>query len=409
MLLTDQRALATRTAFVWSRLLTIPFWVLFSMLPIIVYKELHATPWQVTAMIALKPIAALISPYWSMRAIVGRDRLVFHLILGHILRFLPFLIFPFLTNCWWIVFAFGYYMVFLRGTIPVWTEILKVNIPEVARERVFVYGSAIDFLGSALLPLALGWMLDDYYYQSWRWLFPLTAILGLLAIPFLYRIPLNRVDEIQETPKQTFQEQVIRPWRLTWKLIKERPSFGRFQLGFMLGGSGLMIVQPGIPMFFVDSLHLSYTEMMLAISVCKGIGFAATSPFWLKWFGKVDIFRFNSIVTMLCALFPLILLSAQFHIGWVYFAYLCYGMMQAGSELGWNMSGAVFSKELDSSVYTMTNVLTVGIRGCIVPLIGNLLFQFTGATPVMLIGSFLCLLATERMVAFSRREEKVIA
>ena len=37
--------------------------------------------------------------------------------------------------------------------------------------------------------------------------------------------------------------------------------------------------------------------------------------------------------------------------------------MQAGSELSWNMSGPLFSKQEESSSYTSVNIVTAGIRG----------------------------------------------
>lgn len=39
-----------------------------------------------------------------------------------------------------------------------------------------------------------------------------------------------------------------------------------------------MIIQPALPMFSVDTLHLSYTKALLALAVFKGIGFAAATP-----------------------------------------------------------------------------------------------------------------------------------
>ena len=156
----------TRSAFLWTRLLNIPFWVIFNMLPIILYKDLHATPFQITAIIALKPIASLFSPYWSISVSQRQDRLVSNLVWANILKFLPFLFFPWLDNPWLFVLAFGFYMMFVRGVIPSWMEIIKLNIQGTAREKVFAFGSAMDYVISAILPLAFGWVLDDYH-NSW--------------------------------------------------------------------------------------------------------------------------------------------------------------------------------------------------------------------------------------------------
>ena len=297
-------------------------------------------------------------------------------------------------------------MTMARGTVPAWMEILKLNVPAVFRERIFAYGSAFGYVGAALIPFALGGIMDTYL-QSWRWIFPATALLSLGAVVFKSRIPIamNPPEENnrQQPPPQSFGQQFLKPWKSAWELIWRRPDFARYQLGFMLGGSGLIIMQPALPVFFMDGLHLTYTELAVALTLCKGIGFALTSPSWARLMNKIDIYRFNSWVTLLAFVFPLCLIAAQASLVWLYVGYLLYGVMQGGSEMSWNLSGLSFAKEEDSSVYSSVNVLTVGLRGCFVPAIGSLLAYPLHATGVMLIGGALCLVSTLYMAKFSRQ------
>jgi hypothetical protein len=79
---------------------------------------------------------------------------------------------------------------------------------------------------------------------------------------------------------------------------------------------------------------------------------------------------------------------------WVFFAYIIYGVMQAGSELSWHLSGPVFSGTEDSSPYSSVNVLSAGLRGCVAPCIGALLCSYSNAVIVLMIGGILCLLAS---------------
>ena len=134
-----------------------------------------------------------------------------------------------------------------------------------------------------------------------------------------------------------------------------------------------MILQPALPKFFMDVLGLSYTELSIALNLCKGIGFVLTSQIWANGMHKTDILRFSTLVIVLGAVFPLILLFAQIHVLWIYVAYLVYGMMQAGSELSWHLSGPIFAKEGESSQFSGVNVLTVGLRGSVIPQLGALL------------------------------------
>ena len=356
------------------------------MLPFILYKDLHATPLQITIIIILKPAVSLISVYWSSFIEKRPDRLLSNLIWARVLGHVPFFLFPFIDNPWFFIASFGFYMMLSRGTFPAWMEVLKLNVPNVSRERIFAYSSALGYIGAAVIPFALGGTMDTYF-QSWRWIFPVTAIISLCAIFFKSRIPIAQKSESMKStdsfPQQlSLMELIAKPWKNAWQLLNRRRDYVRFQLGFMLGGSGLIIMQPALPVFFMDGLDLSYTELAVALTLCKGIGFALTSPSWATFMNKVNIYRFNSIVTLLAFIFPLCLLAAQTNLGWLYGGYLLYGVMQAGSEMSWHLSGPLFAKNEDSSVYSSINVLSVGLRGCFVPAIGSLLVYFFHASGV---------------------------
>jgi Major Facilitator Superfamily len=394
----------TRAAFVWTSILNTPLWAIFNMLPFILYKDLHATPLQVTMIIILKPAVSIFALYWSMLIEKRKDRLISNLIWARAISHVPFFFFPFIDNPWFFIFAFGLYMMLARGTVPAWMEVLKLNIPGVSREKVFAYGSALSYIGGAVIPFALGGIMDTYF-ESWRWIFPATALISLGAIPFKKRI-LIKLDghvENQGPSSISWKQQILKPWKSAWELVQRRPDFTRYQLGFMLGGSGLIIMQPALPVFFVDQLHLTYTDLAVALTLCKGAGFVLTSSAWAKLMGKIDIYRFNSLVTLLAFAFPFCLIAAQWDLSWLFGGYLLYGIMQAGSEMSWNLSGPLFSKDEDSSVYSSLNVMTVGLRGCFVPIIGSLfLYQFDAAA-IMLLGSFICLLSAVFMIRYSRQ------
>lgn len=401
----------TRAAFMWTSILNIPFWAIFNMLPFILYKDLHATPLQITAIIVLKPTVSLIALYWGALIEKRKDRLISNLIWARILAHLPFFFFPFVNNPWFFIASFGLYMALSRGTVPAWMEVLKLNIPGISRERIFACGSALSYIGMATIPFVLGSLIDDYA-ESWRWIFPVTALISLSAIFFKSRIPIV-IDEAAsiETSAalpQSLKQLFIKPWKSAWELIRRRPDFARFQLGFMLGGSGLIIMQPALPMFFMDGLHLSYTELAVALTLCKGVGFASTSSWWARLMNKIDLYRFNSYVSFLAFLFPFCLLAAQLDVSWLYGGYVLYGVMQGGSELSWHLSGPLFAKDEDSAAYSNLSILSIGLRGCFVPAIGSLLCYNFDPMIAMLIGGILCLTATLRMSAYSRQaSEKV--
>jgi len=392
----------TSDAFIWTRILNTPFWALFGILPFIIYKDLHASAFQVTLMITLKPLVSIFSAYWGSAINKRRDRLLSNVIWANVIKHLPFLFFPFFDNAWFLIFSSGVYMMLHRGVVPAWMEILKINLPSASREKVFANGTAIGYLGDGILPFVLGFLLDGYF-EAWRWIFPIAALVSFFGVYFQAQIPIA-LDCLQKEPEAfVLKKQLLLPWRNAWELLTTRLDFLKFQIGFMvLGGGGLMIMQPALPGFFVDTLKLSYTEMSIALTLCKGIGCAVTSSTWAKLMQKVDLYKMSSWVTALGCLFTLFLLASQFNLLWLYLAYISYGVMQAGSELSWNLSGPIFAKDEDSSIYSGVNVLMVGIRGAIVPAIGSFLCVMTSPSMIILLGSALCLLATIKLARDSK-------
>jgi len=93
---------------------------------------------------------------------------------------------------------------------------------------------------------------------------------------------------------------------------------------------------------------------------------------------RISVSRFTGLVLFGFALFPLfILLAPMFH-GWLYLAYIIYGIAQAGSHLIWHLSGPMFADHEDSSTYSGVNIVMVGVRGVIAPPLGALLSASLG-------------------------------
>lgn len=395
------KANTTQTAYIATRFLDIPIWAIYNMLTFILIKDLKATPFQLALVISLKPIVSVFSMYWSSQVNERPDKLRANIIIARVLGCLPFFLFPYIRNVWFMIFSSAVYMTLAVGVVPAWMEVLKKNLSDDKRKQTFAWGSAIGYLGGGLLPLFFAWRLD-LNSQAWQWIFPIAGCISLLATYFQLKIPLDHAQPtIEKAKRSTFKEGVLTPWKKAWSLLRTRTDFAKYQFAFMIIGGGLMVMQPALYIFFDETLGLTYVEYAVAISLCKGISYAAASPLWAKWMNRVDIFRFSSAVTTLACFFPLLVISAMMNLNWLFVAYILYGVMQAGSELSWNMSGPSFSKDQDSSIYTSVNVVTVGIRGMIFPALGSLLCSATSSTVVMAFGCGSMLLATVLLSSYS--------
>lgn len=385
----------TRWAFIATSLLSAPLLAGDNFAKVILVKEFDGSALQVTLLTMLRPLVALVALYWSA-FIAGRsERLLPSLVWTGVLARIPFFLCFFLQSSWGFITVLGLYMLLSRAGIPAWMEIFRLNLSREVQGKVFSRGSSLGYVEGLILTLLMGMALDEDQ-TAWRWIFFASALVGLASIWFQSRIPLDvtRASCPGNLAMQNFQGKMpwlLHPWISAWKLMREKPDFRWFQWGFMGAGSAMMIIQPALPFFFVDSLGVSYTELAIAMAICKGIGFSLTSPAWAKWWKHCNLFCFAMLIFGTVAFFPLLLMLAPTSIWFLYLAYLMYGIGQAGSEMCWHLSGSVFAKDQDSSVYTGVNVAMVGVRGAIIPPIGAYLCTAFGSFVVFSLSSALCL------------------
>ncbi len=391
-------ALRTKSAILWTSLFNEFLFSIYGLLAFILRKDLGATAFQIALLAMLKPVVSLFSSYWSER-VAGRKHLLKPSIFwAGILARVPFLLFPFMDNVWFFIISAALHMLFSRAGTPAWMEVLKITLPKREREKFFSLGSAIGYGEGVLIAIAFGFLLDHYSFL-WKWLFFLSAFLGIIGVFIQNRIPLA---EEELPPKKENKESnpfLMAPWVAAWNLMQQRKDFARFQWGYMACGFGLMLIHPALPLFFVDVLHLSYSDLAIAFSIAKGMGFVFSSSLWARAMSKVHVSKLSGMVFLGVALFPLFLFLAPFHLFWLYLAYFVYGVAQAGSHLIWNLSGPIFARSEDSSLFTHVNILTVGVRGLIAPPIGSALCVCFGPVFVLFASMFLCVYASRILLS----------
>jgi hypothetical protein len=384
----------TQFMFIGSTLLTSPLGAMFGLLAFIFWKDLHATPTELALLVSVRPIVALISFYGNIIIKGQPHRLKTFIILATIVGFLPCLLFPFVNNIWYFIAANAFFTMSSRAVIPAWSEIFKINLEEGERGKVFSRGLSSCYLVDIFIPLLFSPLIDAYP-QSWKWVFFLLAFLQSLNIILLLSMRVKSftksTDSHQPYQLTSLKSILLGPWKNCWTLIRTRSDFRNFQIVFMLGGAGLMFMQPVLPIFCEEVLKLSYTELTLAFSLCKGISFIFASPIWAFLLHRISIHTFNFFVTFFASLFGLMIIGASSHIFWIYAAYAMYGVMQAGSTLSWHLSGPIFAREKDSTLFSGVSVAMVGLRGCIFPFLGEILFLSTNASTVFIGSSCLCL------------------
>jgi len=375
----------TKSAIISNILLNESFIAFFGLLPFILRKELHATIFQISLFTTLKPAVSVLSFYWSLKFSSKITHLSNNLLITGLLARLPFLLFPLFNNIWYMIFASAIYMLFSRAAIPTWTEVLKLNLSKQSREKIFSIGSALGYLESILIAVAIGSALD-FYFISWKFFFLFSTFLGICSVIVQWQTPVATYS--------SESQQINSPFKDSLKLLRKRTDFAHFQIGSFINGLGLMILMPALTIFYADVLKLSYTELSIGRYIFMGMGFILFSYLWAKALSTYPCHLLTSMICLGFGFFPIVIMLAFFNHSWLYCAFMLYGITQAGSHLIWNMSGPIFAQEEDSSLFSAINVLTVGIRGLIGPLIGGILISIMPAFIVLFFGAFLCFLGS---------------
>ena len=389
----------TRIALFLSGLLSEPLIGFIAILPFILRKELHANGFQIALFNMVKPVVALLSFYWGASLWRQQEKLRANWMGASLLARLPFLLFPFVHQIGLFILGTALFHFFQRGGMPAQMEILRRNLPQGMRETIFSWSSALNFFFGACIGLALlPWAHSNT--ESWKMLFFWGGFVGLLSLILQARVPVDTIDlPIEQKPNP-----LLTPWKDSWNLLKARPDFARFQVGFMLGGIGLMLIMPALVLYSADDLQVTHFDVILSRFVWMALGFVLTTPLWRRNMSYQGIFKLTSVANLLFTAAALSWILASYHGVMFYIAYILYGVAQAGSHLSWNLSGPLFAGKEQSSLFSTVNILTVGLRGLIVPWVSTLLCSTLGTIPVLGLGLFFCL--TGSIYLISHKSEK---
>lgn len=396
---------STKRALLFNSLLHEPLIVVLGLVAAILVKEFQASPWEISLYTMTRPVMSLFSFYFASFLLDRGTSLKKQLLVTGLLSRLPFLFFPWLDQPWQIILCTGFYMTLSFTGLPAWIEVLKIKLPGNQRSRLFSSSAIWAYVEGLILAIILG-NLFNHVQNSWRWIFPVCALIGLSSLYWQAKIPLRPKILAPFESEAPLSSKLIRPWKKTWSLLVSRPDFLRFQIGFMACGSAIMLVYAVMPHYFINHLKVSYKDIAIATAFFKAVGYTLSSTSWAKSMERISIYRASSFIFLVFVLFPLVLIAASYHPKLLYLAYVIYGVGLAGNHLVWHMSPTLFSGKQDSAPYSTVNVLMVGIRGMIFPLLGAWIGQVWGIEPVFVLSSLMSFAAAFFMHTCARAIEK---
>ncbi len=392
----------TRMAIIIASVLKEPFACIFPLLPFFLLKDLHSASSEIVLLSMLRPVSAFFSFYFSEHVTRKSVTLKNAMIWSGLLSFAGFIPALLTDNSFFYIFGATVYMIFTRAQIPAWMEVIKTNISKEKWEKSFSLGSIISYSTGVLYTIIFSAMMDSY---TMSWKIPFAFALILASAGIFFQAALIDNDHTVEKGSLGLKEKLYNPIKDSLILMREKREFRHFQWAFMIGGLGLMIIQPVIPIYFTTTLQIKYSNLMTAFCICKALGFVCTTPFWTRLLKSISHSGFVVMVLVGFALFSFLLIFSSITIECVFLSYFVYGVAQAGSHLIWHLSGPLFSGRESSARYSGVNIVMVGIRGLIGPLMGWILMQMLSAVSMFVTSMVLSLAGAAYYLYASMKKE----
>jgi hypothetical protein len=403
----------TKQALFFHGITNEPLVVLVGLTAILLVKEFQATTWQISFYTALRPSMALFSFYISSLMMGRKDQLKSQLLLTSFLCRVPFLFFPWISSAWQVIGCIALYLMISISGQSSWIEILKLNLRDKERSRLFSLSSVCAYILGVILAIFFGNLLK-HEEGSWKMLFPCSALIGMSSLIWQARIKIDsQVPEASLMSRYGSHHENLqpffslkRPWKQAFQLLEKRDDFRRFQIGFAGCGAAVMLIYAVMPHYLVNHLEISYKDIAISIALFKAIGYSLTSSWWVRKMHKWSIYKASSWIFLLVACFPLLLILSTFSKIFIYLAFTLYGIGLAGNHLIWHLSAPFFSQNENSAPYSAVNVLMVGVRGLIAPALAGLLSHIVGISSVLWLALILCLTASIYMYKLDNRYPK---
>ena len=349
-------------------------------------KSLGAGRLHILALLLLPAFAQFVAVAWNPtdpRRLLGRRPFRLLGIPSRLLLLL--LLVPFLERATPFVLLVGATSVAESLLMPVQNWTLARNYATATRGRRFGAATALNALVVMAVVMPAGWALD-HDANAWPLLYALAAAAGVYQYLHWSRRR-RRARHVPESPRTTHAS----PWQT---LLRDR-EFLAFEGCFMVYGLGFLMLQPVLPLYLVDELHVSYTQVGLARGVLFYLGITLASLVMGRLADRIGILRIGALSFLALTSFPLALLflhgTAALYVG-----FGAYGLAMGGVAVAWNIGPIAIARERDPLPYLNAHVALVGVRAVVGMVLGSWLQYRVGSRPV-----FWCVVGLEIMAAFA--------
>ena len=338
-------------------------------------KQLDASRWQILLLLVIPAALQLVTVVWNPATSAGPIARRPFRTLGMGLHAL--LLLPLLTGGGWSPWALVALLVtVLIGQVflvPIQNSIVARNYGDVRRGRRFGRAVAVQSLFIVGVSLPVGaWM--DHDPTAWPWTYALAALAGMFAYRQWGRLRRRRAA----TPPPDLEQH-----KSAWQALKKDRTFLAFEGCFMVYGLGFLALQPVLPLFLVDEIGVSYTDVGLARGAVFWIVMVLASPLVGRLGDRLGVLRLGALGFLTLALFPLTLWLLPNRVG-LFLGFGLFGLAMSAVNVAWNLGPILLARGRDTVPYLNAHVAAVGVRALIGMTTATVLYQALGSGAVFL-------------------------
>jgi len=317
----------------------------------------------------------------------------FFILVKMIARVSIFLMF-FAVDPWFFIVVVFLNALFELAGSPAYAGIMKEIYPDSFRGRAMGYVRSEQAISAVFASYIGGILLDRI---SYRYIFPLATIAGILSLLYFGRIKIK--DENRKVENIKKQKLGLFPFEAI-DIFKKDRLFSLYCLIFFAYGFGSLIAMPLYPIFLVDVFHASNT-FIGKLGSLSSFFWIISYIFWGRFVdrrGEINSFTFSF---MLSSLIPL-LYSVSFNIWFIVLASIISGF-NIGTEVIRINYITKITKPENVQTYQGIDFSLMGLRGITAPFIGVKLMNLIGIRETLFVSFSIIFVAFFLMCWFNFR------
>jgi MFS family permease len=305
------------------------------------------------------------------------------------------------TQIYHYMFLFLFLIYFFGNTViyPMINLFLKTSYSHSNFGKLYSLSATVNKVVMLLSTFAYGLLLD-LDGQSYRYVFPVVAVLGIVS---LFLLSLIRYSEELPDNRDDIFISIRKSINTMKSIIKTNKSYRHFEAGFMFYGISFMITSTVITIFFERALHLNYSSVAFYKNGYNILAIILL-PFTGKLIGKIDPRKFASLTfgaLLFYILFVLLTEHFSHHIivrgieiyPMLLIAFLFYGIFAATMALLWFIGSAYFCRAEEAGDYQSVHLFLTAGRASVAPLFGVIFYEFFGFTWTFILAIFLLVIS----------------